>query len=79
VCVILNELQGYVYSNVEQEIINKIMKKINVLKYSDDMVLNKYMWSSERDLKTQSLLKSIVCNKIVEKNPPEEQWTLNAW
>ncbi len=78
-CVILNELQGYVYSNVEQEIINKIMKKINVLKYSDDMVLNKYMWSSERDLKTQSLLKSIVCNKIVEKNPPEEQWTLNAW
>jgi hypothetical protein len=79
VCVILNELQGYVYSNVEQEIINKIMKKINVLKYSDDMVLNKYMWSSERDLKTQSLLKTIVCNKIVEKNPPEEQWTLNAW
>ncbi len=78
-CVILNELQGYVYSNVEQEIINKIMKKINVLKYSDDMVLNKYMWSSERDLKTQSLLKTIVCNKIVEKNPPEEQWTLNAW
>ncbi len=78
-CVILNELQGYVYSNVEQEIINKIMKKINVLKYSDDMVLNKYMWSSERDLKTQSLLKSIVCNKIVEKNPPEEQWTLKAW